>query len=114
MFSHSLFPFYFFFMRKFYSTGDSLNRSCTSGHLRILKSAMSAVNVLEPLWDRDDRGLEWKSYPGRNEVHSDSVRNNCESLERLNEECGIIMKEKPIKKIFKNIKEFNKNINFLY
>lgn len=28
-----------------------------SGHLRTLKSVMSAVNILEPLWDRDDRVL---------------------------------------------------------
>lgn len=30
---------------------------CMSGHLRTLKSVMSAVNILEPLWDRDDRVL---------------------------------------------------------
>lgn len=33
-----------------------------SGHLRTLKSVMSAVNILEPLWDRDDCVLRMEIF----------------------------------------------------
>lgn len=59
--------------------GESLDRSCMSGHLRILKSATSAVNVLEPLWNRDDRGLRVEVL-SREIIHSDA---QCKTVARL-------------------------------